>query len=60
MDDKNPDFTLVLNLNEVNAIFAAIQELPAKIANPIADKIKTQAQEQIDKLQANAASQVAQ
>ena len=45
--NQNPDFNFVLNLNEANAILAALQELPAKIANPISEKIKTQAQEQI-------------
>ena len=45
--NQNPDFTFVLNLNEANAILAALQELPAKVANPISEKIKAQAQEQI-------------
>lgn len=45
--NQNPDFNFVLNLNETNAILAALQELPARIANPISDKIKTQAQKQI-------------
>lgn len=45
--NQNPDFNFVLNLNEANAILAALQELPAKIANPISEKIKVQAQEQI-------------
>ena len=44
---QNPDFNFVLNLNEANAILAALQELPAKIANPISEKIQAQAQEQI-------------
>ena len=45
--NQNPDFNFVLNLNDANAILAALQELPAKIANPISEKIKVQAQEQI-------------
>ena len=53
--NQNPDFNFVLNLNETNAILAALQELPAKIANPISDKIKSQAQEQIDAIQAKEA-----
>lgn len=57
MNDQNPDFYFVLSLNETNAILAAIQELPAKVANPISDKIKAQAQEQIAKLQANSTPQ---
>ena len=55
--NQNPDFNFVLNLNETNAILAALQELPAKIANPISDKIKAQAQKQIDELQQAAAKQ---
>lgn len=51
--NQNPDFTFVLNLSEANAILAALQELPAKVANPITEKIKTQAQEQIAALQAS-------
>ncbi len=49
--NQNPEFNFVLNLNETNAILAALQELPARIANPISDKIKTQAQKQIEALQ---------
>lgn len=41
----------MLNLDEANAILAALQELPAKICNPISDKIKAQAQEQIAAMQ---------
>ena len=48
MSEQNPEFKFTLNLNETNAILAALQELPARIANPISDKIKAQAQEQID------------
>lgn len=51
---QNPDFNLVLNLNELNAILAALQELPARIANPVSEKIKSQAQKQIEELQAQA------
>lgn len=52
--NQNPDFNLVLNLNETNAILAALQELPARIANPVSEKIKSQAQKQIEELQAQA------
>lgn len=41
----NLDFTF--DLNEANAILAALQELPAKIANPITAKLKEQAEVQI-------------
>lgn len=57
--NQNPDFTFVLSLNDANAILAALQELPAKIANPITDKLKAQAQEQITKLQAEAPQEAA-
>jgi hypothetical protein len=49
--NENPTFNFVLNLEEANAILAALQELPAKICNPISDKIKAQAQEQIAAMQ---------
>lgn len=49
--NENPTFNFALNLDEANAILAALQELPAKICNPISDKIKTQAQEQIAAMQ---------
>ena len=49
--NENPTFNFVLNLEEANAILAALQELPAKICNPISDKIKAQAQEQIAEMQ---------
>lgn len=55
MNQENPTFTFNLDLNDANAILAALQELPAKICNPISDKIKAQAQEQIAALQAVAA-----
>lgn len=52
-------FTLTdLNLAEVNAILVAIQELPAKICNPLDAKIRTQAQAQADA--ANKAAEAAQ
>ena len=41
-ENQNPEITLTLTLNEVNAILTAIQELPAKVANPITEKIRTQ------------------
>lgn len=42
------DFTI----EELNAILAALQELPGKICNPISQKIKSQAEEQIAAIQA--------
>ncbi len=54
--NQNPTFTFTLDLNEANAILAGLQELPGKICNPISDKIKTQAQEQINALKADEAA----
>lgn len=48
-----PVFTFEFDLNEANAILAALQELPGKICNPISEKLKAQAQVQIAELEAN-------
>lgn len=50
--NQNPTFTFELTLEETNVILAGLQEIPAKICNPISDKIKAQAQEQIATMQA--------
>jgi hypothetical protein len=55
--NQNPTFTFQLNLEETNIILAALQEIPAKVCNPISDKIKAQAQEQIAAIQALQAAQ---
>jgi hypothetical protein len=54
MTNQNPTFNFEINLEEANLILAALQELPAKLCNPLSDKIKAQAQEQIAALQAAA------
>ena len=41
-----------LTLDEVNAMLIALQELPAKICNPLSDKIRTQAKAQLDAYEA--------
>jgi hypothetical protein len=51
MTNQNPTFNFEINLEEANLILAALQELPAKLCNPLSDKIKAQAQEQIAALQ---------
>jgi hypothetical protein len=56
-ENQNPTFTFALNLEEANVILAALQELPAKICNPLSEKIKTQAQEQIAAIQAAVAQE---
>ena len=50
--NQNPIFTFELNLEETNIILAALQEVPAKVCNPLSDKIKAQAQTQIAAIQA--------
>lgn len=50
--NENPTLTFELNLNEANAVLAALQELPAKVCNPLSEKITTQAKAQIQELQA--------
>ena len=52
MTNQNPTFTIEINLEETNIILAALQELPAKICNPLSEKIKAQAQSQIAEMQA--------
>ena len=54
--NPNPTFTFELDLNEANAILAGLQELPGKVCNPISEKIKAQAQKQIDAMQAEQAA----
>lgn len=56
MQNQNPTFTFQLSLEEANYILAGLQELPGKICNPLSDKIKSQAQEQINEMQAAEAS----
>ena len=50
--NQNPVLTLDLELNEINAVLAGLQELPGKVCNPISEKIKAQATKQIQELQA--------
>jgi len=39
--------TFNLTIDEANTILEGLQELPAKICNPLSNKIKQQAQEQL-------------
>ena len=50
--NENPELTFILNLNEANMVLAALQELPAKVANPLSQKITEQAKVQIAAMQA--------
>lgn len=45
--NENPTLTLELTLVEINAVIAALQELPAKLANPLTNKITEQAKKQL-------------
>lgn len=47
--DNDKELTFVFTVAEANAILAALQELPAKVANPLTQKIQKQAQEQLPK-----------
>ena len=38
-----------ISLDEANMLLAGLQELPAKIANPLTQKLQTQAQGQMPK-----------
>lgn len=51
---ENPTLTFTFNLNEANAILAGLQELPAKVCNPISEKLKAQARQQIEAMQKEA------
>lgn len=46
--NQNPEITLTLLLSEVNNILSTLQELPAKIANPLTDKITMQGKAQLN------------
>lgn len=41
--------TLELSIDEVNTILSGLQELPAKVCNPLTNKVVKQAQEQLPK-----------
>ena len=43
---QNMNYTFTFTEQEANAILQAIQELPAKIANPLTQKIQDQAKQQ--------------
>jgi hypothetical protein len=48
MENKEMEFTFTFNEQEANAILAAIQELPAKVANPLSQKMQQQAKQQVE------------
>lgn len=57
--NQNTEFTLTLTLNETNLVLAGLQELPARVANPLTTKIKMQAETQVAELQRAVAEQPA-
>lgn len=46
--NTNPDIDLTLNLDEVNILLSALQEVAAKVANPLTKKITDQAKAQLE------------
>lgn len=56
--NENPDLHFTITMQEANAILAALQELPAKISNPLSQKITEQANTQIEKIKADMAADV--
>ena len=49
--NSDPILTLTLSVNEINALLAGLQELPAKVCNPLSQKIQKEAQEQLQAFQ---------
>lgn len=45
--ENQPEVTLRVTINELNAIMASLQELPHRVADPILRKLMQQAQEQL-------------
>jgi hypothetical protein len=47
MTEKDKIITLEITVEEANTVLAGLQELPAKTANPLTQKILKQAQSQL-------------
>ena len=47
--EKDTLITLKITVEEANLILAGLQELPAKVSNPLTNKLVQQAQEQLPK-----------
>jgi len=52
LNEENMEFTFTVTEQEANMIIAGLQELPAKVANPLTRKLQEQAQEQMRKQEA--------
>jgi hypothetical protein len=50
MNDNEINLHFILSIPEANSILQALQELPAKICNPLSEKIKQQADSQIEQM----------
>lgn len=48
---QQPKLTLTLNLQEVNVIIAALQEIPFKAADPVLKVLVPQAEQQLKEIQ---------
>jgi len=46
---EKTEITLLVSIEEANHILAGLQELPAKICNPLSVKLQKQAQDQLPK-----------
>ena len=49
MTEKDKLITIEITVEEANTVLAGLQELPAKTANPLTQKILKQAQDQLPK-----------
>ena len=53
---ENTELTFTFTVQEANTLLMALQELPAKVANPLTAKIQQQAQPQLPKPDSEAPS----
>lgn len=49
MTPNTTEITLTVTIEEANMILAGLQELPAKLCNPLTQKLQQQAQAQLTK-----------
>jgi len=49
LNEENMEFSFKVTEQEANLLLAGLQELPAKVANPLTRKLQEQAQEQMPK-----------
>jgi len=53
---ENTELTFTFTIQEANTLLMALQEIPAKVANPLTAKIQQQAQPQLPKPEGEAPS----